>query len=59
MPNAVAPVTIAAMKQDKVCKGSVRYATQDENAPVATVYVSKSFAKPMPESINVTIEAAD
>ena len=45
------------MSPDKECKGSVRYATDDEDAPVRNIYLSRSFAKPMPEKITVTIQA--
>lgn len=31
------------MKRDKDCKGSVRFATTDEKAPVTNVYVSRAL----------------
>ena len=45
------------LTKDKECKGSVRYATADFEAVVSNVYLSRSFARPMPDSITVTIRA--
>jgi len=45
------------MKRDKDCKHSVRYATDDTEAPIASVYVKRSFAKTMPLSVVVSLEA--
>lgn len=35
--------TQVLMKRDKECKGSIRFATEDEKAPVSNVYVSRAF----------------
>ena len=45
------------LTKDKDCKGSVRYATDDFEAPVSNLYLNRSFAKPMPDTIEVTIKA--
>lgn len=45
------------LTKDKDCKGSIRYATADEKAVVTNVYLSRSFADKMPDSIEVTIKA--
>jgi len=44
------------MKKDKDCKGSVRYAATDPNAVVATVYLSRSAAPVMPETITIEVK---
>ncbi len=49
--------TDITMKQDKVCKGSIRYKATDSEAAVLNVYVNKTFADPMPEEITVTISS--
>ena len=48
---------VIVMKKDKECKGSIRFATDDEKAPVTNVYVSRA----MPgineaQSVKVTVE---
>ena len=55
--HGVCQRAVIEMSPDKECKGSVRYATDDEDAPVRNIYLSRSFAKPMPEKITVTIQA--
>lgn len=45
------------LRPDKQCKGSVRYATDDDKSPVRSIYVERSFADPMPEAVTVTIAA--
>ena len=52
----MAKVTIK-MAVEKVCKNSVRYATKDEKAVATNIYVSKTFADPMPEQVTITIES--
>ena len=44
------------MLVEKVCKGSVRYASADDTAVATNVYVSKTLADPMPQEILLTIE---
>ncbi|HUW33306.1 MAG TPA: hypothetical protein VM223_16985 [Planctomycetota bacterium] len=44
------------MLVEKVCKGSVRYASADDTAVATNLYVSKTLADPMPQEILVTIE---
>ena len=48
--------TTIKMKQDKVCKGSVRYKTDDPDAVLSNVYVSKTFKATMPKTVTVTIK---
>lgn len=67
--NATAPqpstnAKTVTMSQDKVCKGSIRYAVSEADAATAcvgNVYVEKgAFAPaPMPTKIKVTVEPAD
>lgn len=45
------------MEQDKPCKHSMRYSATDDEAPVQNVYLSRTFANPMPKRIKVTVEA--
>ena len=48
------------MKPDKICKGSIRFATDDEEAPITNVYVSKAMEGVKDaRSITVTIEVGD
>ena len=44
------------LHRDKDCKGSIRYVTEDDKAPVSNVYLSRTFADPMPQTIAVTVE---
>jgi len=44
------------MLVEKVCKGSIRYASADPEAVATNLYVSKQLADPMPEEILLTIE---
>ena len=45
------------MRQEKVTKNTVRYAAVDEESPVPTVYVKKSWLpEPAPQAITLTIE---
>jgi len=47
------------MEQDKVTKGTYRYAAVEENAAVGTVYISKSaFPDGAPQAIQVTVTSA-
>lgn len=66
-PSATTAKTVV-MTQDKICKGSIRYAVpkaEVENStapvPVTNIYVEKgAFAPaPMPRKIKVTVECAD
>jgi len=64
MPKATGKNTTAMvipMHTGKVCKGSVRYVSDQPDAAVTNIYLMKSFAgdKPMPDKITITIEAAD
>lgn len=43
---------------EKECNKVVKYATDDETALVTNVYLSKTFATPMPKAITITIAAA-
>lgn len=43
------------MKKEKDCKGSVKYSTDDAKAVVTNVYVDRSFASPMPDTITITV----
>lgn len=36
-------IITVTLKRDKECKGSVRFATDDEKAPVTNVYVSRTI----------------
>jgi hypothetical protein len=47
------------MKMDKECKGSIRYVADKDNldAVVSNVYLSRSFSRPMPEVIQVSVKA--
>ncbi len=49
--------TTLVLHEDKQCKGSVRYATNDPESPISSIYVNRSFAAPMPKSIVVTLTA--
>lgn len=54
--SSIAPVTLT-LHEDKQCKGSVRYGTNDPEAPISSIYLSRKFAAQMPKSIVVTITA--
>ena len=47
------------MVKEKDCKHSVRYASVDPTAAVATVYVMRTAADKMPEKITVTVESKE
>jgi len=53
-----ANVARIVMKADKECKGSVRYASADPDAPIMNVYLSRKAYATMPEAIGITIDAA-
>jgi len=55
--SPTAPVTIV-LEQDKETKGTIRFATKDEDAPIQQVYVDRAFADkiPNPKAITITIE---
>lgn len=58
--TAAAQTTEITMKKVKDCKHVVRYeADKESDAEVDNVYLSKTFAKPMPEEIIVTVRAGD
>lgn len=68
MPETATQSKTVTMSQDKICKGSIRYAVPKAEVesstapiPVTNIYVEKgAFAPaPMPQKIKVTIEAAD
>lgn len=44
------------MTKEKDCKGSMKYSTQDPNAIVDNVYVSRKAADPMPDKVTITVE---
>lgn len=45
------------LKRDKECKGSVRFATDDEQAPVTNLYISRSVPEVNgAQSVKVTVE---
>lgn len=52
--NQTAEIT---MKKVKDCKHVVRYEATNQDAQVSNVYLSKTFARPMPETIVVTVRA--
>jgi len=52
----VAPITIT-LKRDKECKGSVRYVTDEPDAVVTNVYLSRSAFNPMPDAITITVKS--
>lgn len=45
------------MKADKQCKGSVRYIGMGADDQVTNIYLSRKFAKDMPDNIIVTVES--
>ena len=47
------------MVREKDCKHSVRYASVDPAAAVATVYVMRTAAETMPAKITVTVESKE
>jgi hypothetical protein len=52
--------TTIEMKKDKDCKGSVRFAAADPDAPIQTVYVSRKFTNgsfPITLTIATAMEA--
>ena len=55
MPTKPDPVTIR-MTVDKETKGTIRFATKDEEAPIQQVYVSKPWASQLPGTIELTIK---
>lgn len=68
MPETItaAKTKTVTMVQDKICKGSIRYAVPDaknsaELVPFTNLYIEKgAFAPaPMPTKIKVTVESAD
>jgi len=54
----VANAARIVMKADKECKGSVRYASADPDAPITNVYLSRKAYATMPAAIGITIDAA-
>lgn len=49
--------TTITLKRDKECKGSVRFATEDDKAPVSNVYVSRAIPEvATAQTITVTVE---
>ena len=54
VPSASVPTTLT-LHEDKQCKGSVRYATNDPEAPIQSIYVQRSWLPQMPKSIVVTL----
>lgn len=57
-PNNIMPTEIKIpMHRDKECKGSVRFVSHDEKAPVTNVYVSRDLAG-VNEAQQVTIVVA-
>lgn len=47
--------TTVRLVEEKPCKGSVRYGTNDPDAPISNIYLSRAFANPMPKAITITI----
>ncbi len=56
-PSTSTPVCVLTLHEDKQCKGSVRYATNDPDAPISSIYLSRKFQPQMPKSIVVTVTA--
>jgi hypothetical protein len=48
--------TTVTLKQDKICKGSIRYATDDPKSPLQNVYISKDFVAEADKEVEVTIK---
>lgn len=45
------------LTKDKDCKGSVRFATTDDKAPVSNVYISRQWAEiGAAQRVKVTVE---
>lgn len=56
-PDAQAGTITVQLSKDKDCKGSVRFATADEKAPVTNVYVSRAMQGiSAAQTIRVTVE---
>lgn len=55
MPPKEEKKVVVRLTQAKECKGSIRYETQDAKAVISNVYLSRTFADPMPESIDISI----
>lgn len=51
------PVEIT-MTKEKDCKGSVRYANHEAGMVATNIYVNRTFADPMPDTVKITIEPA-
>lgn len=47
------------LQQDKETKGTIRFASKDEEAPIQQVYVDRKFAEtlPAPRTIVLTVTA--
>jgi hypothetical protein len=55
--DQIMPVKVT-LKRDKECKGSVRFATDDEKAPVTNVYLMRTHpAAATAKEITITVEA--
>lgn len=52
LPDDACAVTLV---KDKECKGSARYATNDPDAPLSNVYLSRKAFASMPSSIRVIV----
>ena len=45
------------LKKGKLCTGSIRYEYDGENTvPITNIYLSRTFANPMPDEVTVIIE---
>lgn len=51
----MATTMTVTLEKSKECKGSVRYETNDPEAPISNIYLSRAFSRPMPESVTVTV----
>lgn len=48
---------VVTLKRDKECKGSVRFATDDEKQPVTNIYVSRTIPEvATAQTVTVTVE---